>query len=109
MLNKKVEVTVPTTIRDIPAPADLINLQIENTLSAPAAAAGGATAVEGEGAWLDAQGKLVRERVYNVYAYCTDADLGLLTETAMRVAMGIKEAMDQECVAVVIDNVMHFA
>ena len=108
LLNHQVTVIVPSTIGAYAAPQELIDRKIENTLDALARVAGGSTAVNASGAWLDAQGKLVRERVCNVYAYCTEAQFGWLTETAMRVATEIKESMAQECVSVVIDNVMHF-
>ena len=108
MLKRKVEIIVPTTIRNISAPADLINQQVEHALRSFAAVAGGATAVEGEGAWLDTKGNLVRESVYNVYAYCTQTQFAWLTKAAYRVAEDIKRAMKQDSVAVVIDGVMKF-
>ena len=108
LLNHKVTVIVPSTVGTDAAPQELIDYHIKNALDTLARVAGGSTAVNAQGAWLDAQGKLVREPVCNVYAYCTEAQFGWLTEAAMRVATEIKETMAQECVGVVIDNVMHF-
>jgi hypothetical protein len=40
--------------------------------------AGGLTATEGTGMWLDDAGKLVRDKVINVQTYCDDAALATL-------------------------------
>lgn len=108
LLNNRVTVVVPSTIGSDAAPQELIDYHIKNALDALARVAGGSTAVNAQGAWLDARGHLVRERVCNVYAYCTDSQRPWVVKAAKRVAADIKETMNQESVAIVINGTMEF-
>lgn len=108
LLNRTVEIIVPSTVGTDAAPQELIDYHIENALDALARVAGGSTAVAGEGAWLDDRGHLVRERVCKVYAHCSEAQLVWAVEAAKRVAADIKQAMCQASVAIVVNGTMYF-
>ena len=108
LLNNKVTVVVPSTIGLDAAPADIIIETVEGALAALARVAGGSTAVDAMGAWIDDRGHLVRERVCNVYAYCTDSQRPWVVKAARRVAADIKQVMTQEAVAIIINGTMEF-
>ena len=62
---------------------------------------GGCTSVEAHGAWLDANGVLVREHVTIVYSYCEYAEYnGLLS-----LALAVKRALSQDSVLYTVESV----
>ena len=108
LLTNKVTVVVPSTIGSDAAPADIVTGAVEYALANLARVAGGSTAVNATGAWIDSKGHIVREQVCNVYAYCTDAQLEWVVMAAKRVATETKEYMNQESVAIITNGTMEF-
>ncbi|QPC82097.1 DUF3574 domain-containing protein [Phototrophicus methaneseepsis] len=68
---------------------------------------GGATAASKLGAWIDDDGQLIRENITEVYAFAseiTSDDLVFIQQAAM----GLKDELAQEAIAVEIDNKLYF-
>jgi len=96
--------TIPTTIYNRPADADLVDgLRIE-VKKAFAAAFGGYTEIAGFGGYTAESGELIEERVYRLEASYEAAD----DELVWRLAERIKAALSQEAVMIRKDHEVHF-
>jgi len=106
-LRHKVAVYVPATVN--------VTEAVDNTFFVGEAEAtlclafGGATIMQGVGAWFDnGAGQVVRESVTVVYAFANENDFEMGCEQVHEVAACICKQMAQACVAVELDGVMYF-
>lgn len=73
MLNKKVSIYVPSTMHDKPAPENVINYYVNDTLKKLSVMFGGATATRAIGSWYSTElEKLITEQITICYAYCEE-------------------------------------
>ena len=109
MIDSSVKVTVPTTV-DVNKPADqaLVDSNVDHVLSTLSELFGGATALEGRGAYVANDGSLVTEKVIVVEALCPKQDAHFRADLVMNLGAEICQSMSQESVLVQIDSVAHF-
>ena len=75
MLKKRVSIYVPSTIHDGPAPENVVNYYVNDTLKKLSCMYGGATATSATGSWYSEDlGKLITEKITICYAFCDDYD-----------------------------------
>lgn len=75
MLNKKVSIYVPSTMHDKPAPENVINYYVNDTLKKLSVLFGGATATRAIGSWYSTElEKLITEDVTICYSFCNEYD-----------------------------------
>jgi len=108
-LKGRVAVYVPTTQGGGPATAQVVQYQKEKVAEALSRYFGGFTIIEGEGGWYsETQGKLIRERVWIVYAGCDQAVLTRCLASVVRLAGQVARAMAQECVTLEVNGTLYF-
>jgi len=103
-MNHYYRLTVPTTIYDVPAQADIVDAVRMEVKTAFAAAFGGYTETVGNGGYLADSGELIEEIVYAIEASYEEADDQLVWSLAGR----IKTALSQEAVIIRKDHEVHF-
>jgi hypothetical protein len=107
MLNRQVKVIVPGTVYgNQPALEQQANW-VRRTLEHLSELFGGATAINGQGAYVSEHGLIV-EPVVIVYSYCDDAGLAKHHGAVIEHARQLGLDMTQECVSVEIDGTMEF-
>lgn len=74
-----------------------------------AKAFGGATSMDVQGSWVNAEGVLIFEDVTIVWPNVSDEDFENAKHLIYNIAKTICENMEQEAVSYEIDNVMYFA
>ena len=107
-LDHVVKIYVPSTIKgDIPISKEAHEKFVDQALAQFSDWFGGATAVEGTGAWMDKDKKLIKEKVTIVYAFAEKLD----KEDVNRVvtyAKQMKEDLLQSSVSIEVDGKMYF-
>ncbi|MGA5691526.1 hypothetical protein [Cytobacillus pseudoceanisediminis] len=68
---------------------------------------GGATAVDGTGAWLSDEDQLVKEKVTIVYSFAEDLDKKKIKDV-VAYAKSLKEEMKQSSVSLEVNGKMYF-
>ncbi|WP_026584156.1 hypothetical protein [Bacillus sp. J33] len=68
---------------------------------------GGATAIDGTGAWLSDQDQLVKEKVTIVYSFAEDLDKKKINQV-VEYAKSLKEEMKQSSVSIEVNGKMYF-
>lgn len=68
---------------------------------------GGATAIDGTGAWLSDDNQLVKEKVTIVYSFVEDLDKKKLNQV-VDYAQSLKEEMKQSSVSLEVNGKMYF-
>lgn len=68
---------------------------------------GGATAIDGTGAWLSDDTKLVKEKVTIVYSFAEDLDKKKINQV-VAYAKSLKEEMKQSSVSIEVNGKMYF-
>lgn len=68
---------------------------------------GGATAIDGTGAWLSDQDQLVKEKVTIVYSFAEDLDKKKINQV-VEYAESLKEEMKQSSVSIEVNGKMYF-
>lgn len=80
MLNKKVSIYVPSTMHDKPAPGNVVNYYVNDTLAKLSKLYGGATATRAVGSWYSTElNKLITEEITICYSYCDSYNMEDLT------------------------------
>lgn len=100
MLNRRVAITIPGTNHGKPISQDLQDAKITVALRYFSLWFGGATAIKGQGGWLDSQGQLITENVVVVYSYCDDHSLAKHRKEVQDYARLLAQSLGQDCVAV---------
>lgn len=103
-MNHYYRLMVPTTIYNLPAPADLVQAIRLEIKKAFAVAFGGYTETAATGGYMADSGELIEEPVYAIEASYEAAD----DELVWRLAERIKTALSQECVMIRKDHEVHF-
>ena len=79
MLTKKISIYVPSTMHDKPAPENIINYYVNDTLKKLSVMFGGATATTATGSYYSPElDKFITEDITICYAYCSDYDRAAL-------------------------------
>ncbi len=105
-LSHKVKIYVPSTIN--------VNESYDNgpvvksVLCSLAECFGGATSYPAFGAWVTLTGELVNERITICEAFCDDKGLSTHIDKIYALCKDMKATMQQEAIALEIDNVMYF-
>lgn len=97
----------------IPATTD-VNKKIDNTVYVDKCAAmlseyfGGATSCAALGYWMSPEYGLVKEATTQVFAYCADEALRDHIQDVINFCENLKVELSQECIALELNNEMHF-
>ena len=108
MLSRQAAVYIPSTIGARRAPPGKVRAAVRSAGSELARDMGGASAVDVEGFYLSASGKMVREKVKKVYVFADDDSISAASARVRAIAERIKTEFSQESVAVEIDGTMIF-
>ena len=96
MLNKKISIYVPSTMHDKPAPENVINYYVNDTLKKLSVLFGGATATRAVGSWYSTElNKLITENVTICYAFCESYKMEDLTA----ICENLKNVFQQEAIS----------
>lgn len=107
-LVRRVAVYVPGTFKvDRPA-AQLQQQWTDNMLDFFSGLYGGGTAIRVHGCYKDSQGRLVREPVNMVFAYCSAEAYEQGQYALVSLARDMCRDMGQECVAIEADDALFF-
>lgn len=103
-MNHYYRLMVPTTIYNLPAPADMVDAIRIEVKQAFAAAFGGYTETRATGGYLAESGELIEEPVFGIEASYSEPDDDLVWHLAER----IKSALSQESVMIRKDHEVYF-
>lgn len=106
-LSQSVKIYVPSTI-NVNIPLESNAKYIEETNTILASFFGGATSTEGLGAWINAQGALIKERVTICQSFCKEAVLNEKIEEIYDFCLYLKKSLAQEAIALEINGILHF-
>lgn len=105
MLKTKVSIYVPSTYRNTPAPENVTNYYIKNTLKKLSMLYGGATAQVVMGSYYsDELNELITEKITIVYSYCNEYNRDDLVD----VCQELKTVFMQESISLEINNTLEF-
>ena len=99
-----ITVYVPSESNGRPIDAKTRQRCLEATLSSLSHFFGGATAIEGQGAWVNSDGALVRERVTLCQSFTDDETANKYWAGVLAIAHGLKKDLSQESVLVTRQN-----
>ena len=108
MLNRQVKVYVPGTVDANEAAPERQADWVRRSLEQLAKLFGGATAINGQGAYVSEELGLIVEPVVIVSAFCDEAGLAEHREAVIDFARQLGLDMTQECVSIEIDGTMEF-
>jgi len=96
MLRKKVAIYVPSTMHDEPAPENVVNYYVNDTLKKLSVLFGGATATRAVGSWYSTElNKLITENITICYAFCDEYD----HEKLVAICDNLKTVFEQEAIS----------
>lgn len=105
MLNKKISIYVPSTMHDKPAPENVINYYVNDTLKKLSVMFGGATATRAIGSWYSTElDKLITENVTICYAFCESYNM----EDLIAICKNLKNVFQQEAISLETENGLYF-
>ena len=104
-LRNKVEFFVPSTV-NVDTLADTTST-VDSVSSQFAQWFGGATVIDAYGTWLSDSLSLVREPIKIVYSNCTDEALAEHESDVESLALQVRQDLNQESVAVSVNNVLY--
>jgi len=105
MLNKKVSIYVPSTYHDGPAPENIVNYYVNDTLKRLSVMFGGATAQVVNGAWYSVElDKVIQEKITICYSYCESYN----REDLVAICENLKKVFNQESISLEINNSLEF-
>ena len=104
-LSSQVKIYVPSTV-DVSHEIDS-SVWIDKALAMLSGEFGGATATPSLGAWVSAQGELVKERVTLVFAYASQYQLETSIERIYDFCVSMKIEMKQEAIALEVNGEMY--
>ena len=101
MLNKKVSIYVPSTMHDKPAPENIVNYYVNDTLEKLSKLYGGATATRAVGSWYSTKlNKLITEEITICYAYCESYNRNDLVS----ICENLKTVFQQEAISLELSD-----
>lgn len=96
MLNKKISIYVPSTMHDKPAPENVINYYVNDTLKKLSVMFGGATATNAIGSYYSNElNKLIQEKITICYAYCENYN----RDDLVSICENLKTVFQQESIS----------
>ncbi|TDK59524.1 DUF3574 domain-containing protein [Bacillus salipaludis] len=98
---------MPSTNGSDPISTDEHNKWVDNAMSHFSIMFGGATSVDGNGAWVDDKGNLIKEKVTIVYSFAQKLNNSKIDDVA-NYAKQIKEELHQSTVSVEVNGKMYF-
>lgn len=105
MLNKKISIYVPSTMHDKPAPENVINYYVNDTLKKLSVMFGGATATAAIGSYYSNElEKLIQEKITIVYAFCDSYDI----EKLRAICENLKTVFQQESISLETEHGLMF-
>ncbi|MCM3670938.1 DUF3574 domain-containing protein [Mesobacillus maritimus] len=104
-LDDVVKIYVPSTY-NVDQPIDNTEY-VNQALEEFSSMFGGATAVDGTGAWLSDENELIKEEVTIVYSFAEDLDKKKINEV-VSYAQSLKEEMKQSSVSLEVNGKMYF-
>ncbi|MFD0869916.1 Protein of uncharacterised function (DUF3574) [Chlamydia abortus] len=107
-LSHVIKIYVPSTVKgNIPITEEAQQRFVDEALTNFSEWFGGATAVDGEGAWVDKDKTLIKENVTIVYAFAEKLDKKLIDQV-VAYAKQLKEDLAQSSVSLEVDGKMYF-
>lgn len=107
-LSHVVKIYIPSTVKgNIEITEEAQQKFVDQALTRFSQWFGGATAVDGEGAWVDKDQKLIKENVTIVYAYAEKLDKKSLNQV-VAYAKQLKEDLAQYAISLEVDGKMYF-
>jgi len=107
-LSHVVKIYIPSTVKgNIEITEEAQQKFVDQALTKFSQWFGGATAVDGEGAWVDKDQKLIKENVTIVYAYAEKLDKKSLNQV-VAYAKQLKEDLAQYAISLEVDGKMYF-
>ena len=104
-LKNKISIYVPSTMHDKPAPENVINYYVNDTLKKLSIMFGGATATTAAGAWFsESLNKVITEKVTICYAFCESYN----RSDIVAICDNLKNVFMQECISVEFNNTLEF-
>ena len=101
MLKKKVSIYVPSTMHDTPAPENVVNYYVNDTLKKLSMMFGGATATRAIGSWYSEElEKLITENVTICYSFCDEYD----QEKLIAICEELKTVFMQESISLELSD-----
>lgn len=101
MLKKKVSIYVPSTMHDKPAPENVVNYYINDTLKKLSVMFGGATAQVVNGAWYSAElDKVIQEKITICYSYCENYN----RDELINICENLKTVFQQESISLELSD-----
>ena len=105
-LGCKVAVYIPSTI-DVDQATDTAR-HVDKCLALLSGAFGGATSTPAIGAWIAETGKLVKEKITLVYAYCNSQALDKHIGAIIDYCETLKLELSQEAIALEVNGELYF-
>jgi hypothetical protein len=107
-LSNVVKIYIPSTTHESkPIPEEQHEEYIDNALEIFSKMFGGATAIDGKGAWLNDQNRLVKEDVTIVYSFTSKLNNKTIDEV-VAYAKKIKNELSQSSVSLEVNGKMYF-
>lgn len=107
-LSHVVKIYIPSTVKgNIEITEEAQQKFVDQALTKFSQWFGGATAIDGEGAWVDKDQKLIKENVTIVYAYAEKLDKKSL-DHVVAYAKQLKEDLAQYTISLEVDGKMYF-
>jgi hypothetical protein len=107
-LDHVVKIYVPSTVKgDIPITDAAHQKFVDQTLTKLSGWFGGATAIPGEGAWVDNHKTLIKEKVTIVYAFAEKLDKDSLNQV-VDYAKKLKDDLAQSAISLEVDGKLYF-
>lgn len=107
-LSHVIKIYVPSTVKgNIPITEEAQQRFVDEALTNFSEWFGGATAVDGEGAWVDKDKTLIKENVTIVYAFAEKLDKKSIDQV-VAYAKQLKEDLAQSSVSLEVDGKMYF-
>lgn len=101
MLNKKISIYVPSTMHDRPAPENIVNYYVNDTLKKLSVLFGGATATRAIGSWYSTElDKLITEDITICYSYCENYN----RDDLVAICENLKTVFQQESVSLELSD-----
>lgn len=107
-LSHEVKIYVPSTVKgNIQITEEAQQKFVDQALAKFSEWFGGATAIDGEGAWVDKDKKLIKENVTIVYSFAEKLDKKSMDQV-VSYAKQLKEDLAQSSVSLEVDGKMYF-
>jgi len=106
-LDNVVKIYIPSTNGNDPITKDEHNAWVDKSMTKFSKMFGGATAVDGKGAWVDDNDNLIKEDVTIVYSFAQKLN-NTSIDQVVEYAKEVKESLHQSSVSVEVNGKMYF-